>query len=262
MYHLKINQMKIYQEYIQRLDSHLNKTDESRFAAQQLLRLHKEAKLKKCPLIVELGVDRGQSTKIFLNAIDDKDGAKLISLDIKDCSKAAETSKWEFIKQDSADIKKLLINKPDIKKGIDILYVDSLHTASHVKKEIFNFFEYLNEDAFIFFDDIDSNPYMVGQRKDSFSTEITNRKIYRLLESIFRANMHQLDFDIMRGSTGLGIFKKRSKIGEKLNLPILLKERNNRLINKAIEMISLKKTYKHDGSSLNSFIINPEKKMK
>ena len=61
--------MKIYQEYIQKLDNHLNKTDESRFVAQQLLRLHKEAELKKCPLIVELGVDRGQSTKIFLNAI-------------------------------------------------------------------------------------------------------------------------------------------------------------------------------------------------
>ena len=81
-------------------------------------------------------------TKIFLNAIDDKEGAKLISLDIKDCSKAAESSKWEFVKQDSADIEKLLLTHPDIKKGIDILYVDSLHTASHVKKEIYNFFEY------------------------------------------------------------------------------------------------------------------------
>ena len=254
--------MKIYQEYIQKLDNHLNKTDESRFVAQQLLRLHKEAELKKCPLIVELGVDRGQSTKIFLNAIDDKDGAKLISLDIKDCSKAAESSKWEFVKQDSADIEKLLLTHPDIKKGIDILYVDSLHTASHVKKEIYNFFEYLNKDAFIFFDDIDSSPYMVGQRKDSASTEIANRKIYKLLESIFRANMNQIDFDIMRGSTGLGIFKKRSERGEKLNNPIFLKERNNRLINKAIELITLKKTYTHDSSSLSSFIINPEKKQK
>ena len=136
--------MKIYQEYIQKLDNHLNKTDESRFVAQQLLRLHKEAELKKCPLIVELGVDRGQSTKIFLNAIDDKEGAKLISLDIKDCSKAAESSKWEFVKQDSADIEKLLLTHPDIKKGIDILYVDSLHTASHVKKEIYNFLKVLD----------------------------------------------------------------------------------------------------------------------
>ena len=254
--------MKIYQEYIQKLDNHLNKTDESRFVAQQLLRLHKEAELKKCPLIVELGVDRGQSTKIFLNAIDDKEGAKLISLDIKDCSKAAESSKWEFVKQDSADIEKLLLTHPDIKKGIDILYVDSLHTASHVKKEIYNFFEYLNKDAFIFFDDIDSSPYMVGQRKDSASTEIANRKIYKLLESIFRANMNQLDFDIMRGSTGLGIFRKISKKGKKLFPPIIIKERNNRFLNRILQIIFFKKTYKHDKNSLSSFLISPQKTKK
>lgn len=101
---------------------------------------------------------------------------------------------------------------------------------------------------------------MSNQRKDSVETEINNRKIYKLLEAIFRANMGQIDFDIMRGSTGLGIFKKRSKLGEKLNEPLFLNERNNRLINKAINLISFKKTYKHDNKSLNSFLIDPEKK--
>ena len=252
--------MKIYQKYIYRLQDHLNKTYESRFTAQQLLKLHKEAELKDCPLIVELGVDRGQSTKIFLNAIDNKTDSKLISIDIKDCSEAATSNKWEFIKQDSADIDSILTYKPEIKKGIDILYVDSLHTPEHVEKEVYNFFQYLNEDALIFFDDIDSGPYMSNQRKDSVETEINNRKIYKLLEAIFRANMGQIDFDIMRGSTGLGIFKKRSKLGEKLNEPLFLNERNNRLINKAINLISFKKTYKHDNKSLNSFLIDPEKK--
>ena len=251
--------MKIYQEYIDKLTEHLNKDNESRCVAQQLLKLHKEAKLKDCPLIVELGVDRGQSTKIFLNAIEDKVGSKLISLDIRDCSNVSISSKWEFVQQDSADINKLLDNKPEIKKGIDILYVDSLHTASHVQKEIFNFFEYLNENALIFFDDIDSNPYMAGQRKDSASTEIANRRIYKLLEAIFRANIHQIDFNIIRGSTGLGIFQKRSKLGTKLKNPIFLKERNNRLIYKLIELISFKRKKKPNNSSLSSFLIDPEK---
>ena len=62
--------MRKYQPYVNELKNHLNKSDESRFVAQQLLRLHKETELKSNPLIVELGVDRGQSTKIFLNAID------------------------------------------------------------------------------------------------------------------------------------------------------------------------------------------------
>ena len=38
--------MKIYQKYIDELKNHLSKLDESRFVAQQLLRLHQEAKLK------------------------------------------------------------------------------------------------------------------------------------------------------------------------------------------------------------------------
>ena len=251
--------MKIYSEYINRLKDHLIKKDESRFHAQQLLKLHEATNLKECPLVVELGVDRGQSTKIFLNAINDKAGAKLISLDIKDCSKVANSNKWEFVQQDSADINSLLINKPEIKKGIDILYIDSLHTSKHVETEVYNFFEYLNDNAFIFFDDIDSGPYMTNQRKDSVRTEINNRKIFKLLEAIFRANMDQLDFDVMRGSTGLGIFKKRSKLGEKLNKPLFLNDRNNHLINKLINLISFKKVYKHDSKSLSSFLINPEK---
>ena len=229
------------------------------FLAQQLLRLHKETELKPNPLIVELGVDRGQSTRVFLNAIDGKQNAKLISIDIKDCRNAVIDENWEFVQQDSANIEKLLLSKPQIKKGIDILYVDSLHTANHVEKEIYNFFEYLNNDALIFFDDIDSGPYMSKQRKDSISTEISNRKIFKLLEAIFRGNMDKIDFEIMRGSTGLGIFKKRKNLGEKLNPPVFIKERNNAIISKLYQKILFKKTYKHNTKSSSSFLIDPEK---
>ena len=113
--------MKIYQKYIDELKNHLSKLDESRFVAQQLLRLHQEAKLKVDPLVVELGVDKGQSTKVFLNAIEGKSNAKLISIDIKNCRSAVDAEHWEFVQQDSSDIKSLLITKPIIKKGIDIL---------------------------------------------------------------------------------------------------------------------------------------------
>ncbi len=251
--------MKKYQSYIDQLETHLFKNDESRFLAQQLLRLHKETELKPNPLIVELGVDRGQSTRVFLNAIDGKQNAKLISIDIKDCRNAVIDENWEFVQQDSANIEKLLLNKPLIKKGIDILYVDSLHTANHVEKEIYNFFEYLNNDALIFFDDIDSGPYMSKQRKDSVNTEISNRKIFKLLEAIFRGNMDKIDFEIMRGSTGLGIFKKRKNLGEKLNPPVFVKERNNAIISKLYQKILFKKTYRHNTKSSSSFLIDPEK---
>jgi predicted O-methyltransferase YrrM len=251
--------MKIYQKYIDELKNHLSKLDESRFVAQQLLRLHQEVKLKVDPLVVELGVDKGQSTKVFLNAIEGKNNAKLISIDIENCRSAVDAERWEFVQQDSSDIKSLLIAKPIIKSGIDVLYVDSLHTAKHVQKEIYNFFEYLNKDAYIFLDDIDSGPYMFKQRKDSAGIEIANRKIYKLLEAIFRANIDKLDFEIMRGSTGLGVFRKRVPLGEKLNPPILLRERNNYLINKIFQIIFFKKRYRHNSNRFNSFLISPDK---
>lgn len=251
--------MKIYEKFIDELKNHLSKLNESRFAAQQLLRLHQEVKLKVNPLIVELGVEKGQSTKVFLNAIEGKSDARLISIDIKDCRSAVDAKRWEFVQQDSSDIKSLLISKPIIKNGIDIIYIDSLHTAKHVQKEIYNFFEYLNEDAYIFLDDIDSGPYMSKQRKDSIGTEIANRKIYKLLEAIFIANMDKLDFEIMRGSTGLGILRKRVPLGEKLNPPILLRERNNYLINKIFQRISFKKSYHQNTNNFGSFLISPDK---
>ena len=252
--------MKIYQKYIDELKNHLSKLDESRFVAQQLLRLHQEAKLKVDPLVVEFGVDKGQSTKVFLNAIQGKSNAKLISIDIKNCRSAVDAEHWEFVQQDSSDIKSLLIAKPIIKNGIDVLYVDSLNTVKHVQKEIYNFFEYLNEDAYIFFDDIDSGPYMLKQRKDSVGIEIANREIYKLLEAIFRANINKFDFEIMRGSTGLAVFKKRVPLGEKLNPPILLRERNNYLINKIFQKITFKKSYHHNTNSFDSFLISPDEK--
>ena len=104
--------------------------------------------------------------------------------------------------------------------------MDSLHTAKHVKKEIYSYFKFVKKDGLIIFDDIDSSPYMTGQRKDSVGTEIANRKIYKLLEAIFRANMCKIDFKILRGSTGLAIFKKIVDLGEKLNEPFYIKERN------------------------------------
>ena len=75
--------MKKYQSYINKLKDHLSEHNESRFLAQQLLRLHKETELKINPLIVELGVDRGQSTKVFLNAIDGKKMLNLFLLTLK-----------------------------------------------------------------------------------------------------------------------------------------------------------------------------------
>jgi predicted O-methyltransferase YrrM len=249
--------MRIYEKYIDSLRIASNSRSESRFVAQQLLKMHSEVILIKNPIIVELGVDKGQSTKIFLNAISEKNESKLISVDIKDCKNAVISDKWEFVQQDSADIVSLIEKKPILKNGIDILYVDSKHTDEHVLKEIYGFFQYMKINSLIFFDDIDSGPYMTGARKDSVGEEIGNRRIFKLLEAIFRANLMSLDLSIYRGSTGLAKFTKRSKLGDKLNPPLFIRERHFKLFWRILEIITFKKVYRHNESTNDSFLIDP-----
>ena len=252
--------MKNYETYINTLRVIADEKSESRFVANQLLEMHAEALKRTNPIIVELGVDKGQSTRVFLNAISEKNNSRLISIDIRDCKDAVISDKWEFVQQNSIDIESLLSKKPFLKDGIDILYIDSLHTESHVLKEIYGFFEYIKPNGLIYFDDIDSGPYMSGQRKDSINTEIDNRKIFNLLEAIFRANYSSIDFSIHRGSTGLAKFKKRSNLGDKLNDPIYIGKRRLRLFWRFLEIINLKKSYHHNNKTNDSFLINPNDK--
>ena len=250
--------MKIYENYLNTLRSHANEESELRFAANQLLEMHTEAFKRYSPVIVELGVDKGQSTRVFLNAIADKNNSRLISIDIKDCKDAVKSENWEFVQQDSIDINSLLSKKPILKNGIDILYIDSLHTQAHVLKEIYTFFEYMKPNGVIYFDDIDSGPYMKGQRKDSINTEITNRKILDLLEAVFRANYSSIDFSIHKGSTGLAKFIKHSKLGDKLSPPVFIGKRRLRLFWRILERINFKKSYHHNNDTNDSFLINPD----
>ena len=114
-----------------------------------------------------------------------------------------------------------------------------MHTESHVLKEIYGYFEYIKPNGVIYFDDVDSGPYMNKQRKDSINIEIGNRKILNLLEAIFRSNYSSLDFSIHQGSTGLAKFKKRSNLGDKLNDPIYIGNRSLRLFWRFLEIINL-----------------------
>ena len=249
--------MKIYEKYINKLRLYANEQSEQRFAANQLLEMHDEASKRVSPIIVELGVDKGQSTRVFLNAISEKNDSRLISIDIRDCKNAVKSDKWEFVQQNSIDIDSLLTKKPILKNGIDILYIDSLHTELHVLKEIYGFFEYIKPNGVIYFDDVDSGPYMNGQRKDSINTEIGNRKILNLLEAIFRANSSSIDFSIHHGSTGLAKFIKHSKIGDKLSAPVFVKKRKLRLFWRFLEIVNLKKSYHHNNKTNDSFLIKP-----
>ena len=63
-----------------------------------------------------------------------------------------------------------------------------------------------NKGCSIYFDDIDSGPYMLGQ--DNLYIEASNRMIHRLILSVFRSNFDLFDLNIAYGSTGLAKLTK------------------------------------------------------
>ena len=251
--------MPPFNKYIQVLEECASKKNEKRFAAKQLLEIHKKVKSLSSPVVLELGVDRGQSTKVILNAMHEKKGSNLISVDIKNCSNVSNLKNWTFIQNDSCNIKQIIKSAPILKKGIDLIYIDSLHTPSHVYKEIYGWFPFLKKDGFMLFDDVESGPYLQGQRKDSIDIETSNRKINQLIEAVFLSNLNVLDLSIIKGSTGLACIKKICSKDYKLKEPKYIRRRHNKFIWKLINLFFRKKEYKHVQKSNNSFLIDVTK---
>ena len=102
----------------------------------------------KNPVILEFGVQRGYSTKRFLDLIN-KRGGKLYSIDIDDCSKISKNKKWKFIQSRDDNFKFI---KKNIPKKVDVIYLDSLHEVNHVEKMIYYYYKILNKIVIIFYD--------------------------------------------------------------------------------------------------------------
>ena len=235
----------MYKAYIDDLRKMKSSTsNKSRFAAMQLLNLYEEAQKRKNPHIVELGVDKGLSTRVFLSAINEKIDSKLTSVDINDCSNVCNSLKWNFIQSNSIDINNVLDKSPEIiKRGIDILYIDSLHVLDHVQKEFFIYSKFLNKNSTVFFDDVDSQPYMINQRKDNIGMEIGNKKISEFVESVFLSNLDSVNLSFFKGGTGLARLDKISDKGDILRKPKKFIKRKNKIIWKLIYLFLRKKEY-------------------
>lgn len=181
-------------------------------SATQLMRMYRIATEQTTPTILELGTAKGASTTLFLQVCEENDG-RLVSVDIKDCSDISQSSRWQFVQSDSTDVDFILSAAPHLREGIDILYIDSLHTRSHVEKEVTGWYPFMKQGSHVFFDDVDSNPYRKGQRKDNFRAEIEWDKIREYVEAFFYSNEDDLYLDIMFGSTGLAHLYKLCPIG-------------------------------------------------
>lgn len=212
----KDNVDKSIDEYYEKIKKQAISSGEIGLASKQLISIYNAAMRYSDAAFLELGVASGNSTRILLSACS-KTNSKLVSVDILDCSKVLNDKNWNFILSNSTDKDYILKNAPILKNGIDLIYIDSLHTAEHVKKELYTYFPLMNRYSKIFLDDIDSFPYMRGNRKDNKTIEIANNEIYRLIREVFYMNMNQLELNMIHGSTGLAELTKLSAKGVQLN---------------------------------------------
>mgnify|MGYP003706515883 FL=1 len=90
--------------------------------------------------ILELGVQKGRSTLRFLELCKNNNG-KLYSVDVDDCRNVTKDINWTFIQSRDDDFKYIKLIIPN---KLDVIFIDTLHEAKHVKKLIYNYPRTLN----------------------------------------------------------------------------------------------------------------------
>ena len=168
----------------------------------------------KKPTILELGAHVGFSTSIFLDICNIRNG-KLYSVDIADYSNNFKDKRWNFIKSRDDNFK--LLDKL-IPKKIDILLIDTIHKAAHVKKIIYHFYPKLKTNGLIIVDDISWLYYVKKGPRDNFFMEINNKETFNKILEIFNANQENLNLEFNFSHSGVcKLKKKKFKLPQKRN---------------------------------------------
>ena len=174
--------------------------------------------------ILELGVQKGRSTLRFLELCKNNNG-KLYSVDVDDCRNVTKDINWTFIQSRDDDFKYI---KSIIPNKLDVIFIDTLHEAKHVKKLIYNYYNLLKLGGYIFIDDISHLPYL-DKKKTSFYFEINNKETFNEILKIYYFNQDNFNLNFSFESSGLAIIKKKNM--ENLNETKKIISRENSLKN-------------------------------
>ena len=156
------------------------------------------------PLILELGVKEGVSTKKFLDLCR-KNNGYLYSVDKDDYSNVSNDSHWKFIKSRDDNFEFV---KSKIPSKLDIIFIDTLHEADHVKNIFYNYYDLLKTGGYLFIDDISHLPYINKKSKTSFYCEINNRETFNKILEIYYFNYGNFSLNFSFQSSGLAIIQK------------------------------------------------------
>ncbi len=172
--------------------------------------LYEAANAIECPIILELGTQRGESATCFLTACENRSG-RLVSVDKNDCSDVSDSPLFVFVRANSADTGAVIAAAPFLADGIDLVFVDALHTPAAVEADVEAWFPYLKTGGVMLFHDVDALPYRRGQRKDRAVLERELDGILDYLYRLFAANTDLMDFSVTFGiTTGLAKIARRA----------------------------------------------------
>ncbi len=168
---------------------------------------------KKDIKILEFGVsERGVSTELFLELCEKNQG-ELISIDTNANSKNFNSKKWTFI--NTRDDNFLEIEKFIKNKKFDVIYLDTIHKADHVKKILFHYFKYLKSNGLFFVDDTSLLPYLHSREKNNFSQEINNQETFDKILEIYNENHENIDLEFSFVGTGIAKIRRLNDNGLK-----------------------------------------------
>jgi len=156
------------------------------------------------PVILELGVQKGRSTKKFLELCNRNNG-QLFSVDLDDCSNVSQDTRWKFFQTRDDNFKFI---KSQIPNKIDILFIDTIHQANHVKKLFCEYYPLLKSGGYIFIDDISHLPYLKNKDRNNFYCEINNKETFETILAIYSENQKNFELNFSFFSSGLAIIKK------------------------------------------------------
>jgi cephalosporin hydroxylase len=189
--------------------------------SDHLLTLFAEAVNTRPRLIVELGVRGGDSTFVLERAARFC-RARLISVDIADCSKVSTWDEWLFVQSDDIDFATRFpdyCTRNGIMPTIDVLFIDTSHLYDHTVQELATWLPLVSERGKVLFHD--TNQCRLGHRKDGrLMAGIDNRGVIAAIEGYLGRKFDQTqDFvDVCNGwlirhiaySNGFTIMEKLS----------------------------------------------------
>ena len=137
--------------------------------------LEKELNKLEKPLILEFGVSgKALSTSVFLKKCIEKNG-NLYSVDVIDYSHHFKSENWKFIHCRDDDYDFVEKNIPE---KFDIIYLDTIHSAKHVEKILYYYYDKLKIGGVFVIDDTSLLPYLKHREKNNFSLEINFVPLY------------------------------------------------------------------------------------